>query len=83
MSLTGSQSQLCRAIPISLQILTIQRTEGERGDYLLNSSLSLPPTSQSLRHLDIGRVITAENSPLRIGNSWSRARNLWFLSAIH
>ena len=43
--------------------------------YHVNSSLPLPPTSQT--H---SRVITAESSPLHIGSSWTRTRNLWFLS---
>ena len=33
------------------------------------------------RHLDISRAITAESSPLDIGTSRTRARNLWFPSA--
>ena len=33
------------------------------------------------RHLDIGRAITAGNSPLHIDSSRTRTRNLWFLSA--
>ena len=33
------------------------------------------------RNLDISRAITAETSPLHIGNSWTRTENLWFLSA--
>ena len=33
------------------------------------------------RHLDISQVIAAEISPLRIGRSRTRTRNLWFLSA--
>ena len=32
------------------QILTIHRTAGEGGGYIFNSSLPLPPTSQTLRH---------------------------------
>ena len=34
------------------------------------------------RHLDISRAITAESSPLHIGSSRTRTRNLWFPSAI-
>ena len=33
------------------------------------------------RHLDIGRVITAESLPLHIASSWTRTGNLWFPSA--
>ena len=32
------------------------------------------------RHLDISREITAESSPLHVGSSRTRTRNLWFLS---
>ena len=32
------------------------------------------------RHLDISRAITAKSSPLHIGSSWTRTRNLWFPS---
>ena len=32
------------------QTFTIERTAGEEGGYFFNSSLSLPPTSQTLRH---------------------------------
>ena len=32
------------------QTFTIHRTAGERGGYLFNSSLPLPPTSQALGH---------------------------------
>ena len=33
------------------------------------------------KHLGIGRVITAEGSPLRMASSQTRTGNLWFLSA--
>ena len=33
------------------------------------------------RHLDIGRAITAESSPLHIGSSRNRTGNLWFPNA--
>ena len=33
-----------------LRTFTIHRTAGEGGGYLFNSSLSLPPTSQTFRH---------------------------------
>ena len=43
---------------------TIHRTAVEGGDYFFNSSLPLPPASQTL-----GRMITAESSPLHIASS--------------
>ena len=33
------------------------------------------------RHLEISRAITAESSPLHIGSSRTRTKNLWFPSA--
>ena len=33
------------------------------------------------RHLDISQAITAESSPLHIGNSRTQTENLWFPSA--
>ena len=39
------------------------RTEGEGEGHFFNSTLALPPASQTL---DISRAITAENSPLHI-----------------
>ena len=51
-----------------------------RGRALLNSSLPLPPASQTLRHNS--QVITAENSPLHIASSQTRTENLWFRNTI-
>ena len=58
---------------------TIHRRAGEGGVYLFNSSLPLPPASQTLRR--ISRVIISESSPLCIASSWTRTGNLWFPSA--
>ena len=35
------------------------------------------------KYMDISRVIAVGSSPLHIGCSWTRTRNLWFLSASH
>ena len=55
---------------------THHRTAGEGGGHFFNSSLQLPPASQTLT-----RAITTESSPLHIGSSRSRTGNLWFPSA--
>ena len=47
----------------------IQRTAGIEGGFLFNSSLPLPPTSQTLRH---------QSSPLHIASSHTQTGNLWF-----
>ena len=57
----------------------IHRTAGEGGGYLFNSSLTLPPVSQTLRY--ISRAITANSSPVHIADSRTWTGNLWFLSA--
>ena len=56
---------------------TNHRTAREGGGYFFNSSLPLPPASQTL---DISWAITAESSPLHIASSRARTRNLWFPS---
>ena len=56
---------------------TNHRTTREGGGYFFNSSLPLPPASQTL---DISWAITAESSPLHIASSRARTRNLWFPS---
>ena len=55
---------------------TIRRTTGE-GGYFSNSSLPLPPASQTLRHYpgDYCRELTSAHS------SRAQIRNLWFPSA--
>ena len=54
---------------------TIHRTAGEVGGYFFNSSLPLPPASQTL-----AGAITAESPPLYITRTWTRTGNLWFPS---
>ena len=60
------------------QTFTINRTAGEGGEYLLNSSLPLPPDSKTL---GISQATTAESSPLHIASSRTRTKNLWFPGA--
>ena len=59
---------------------TIHRAAGEGGGYLFNSSLPIPPTSQTLRH-QIDQAISAESSTLHLASSPTRTGNHWFLSA--
>ena len=47
------------------QTFTIHRKSGDGREYLFNSSLPLPPASQT----DISQAITAESSPLHIASS--------------
>ena len=56
---------------------TNDRTAGEGGGYLFNSSLPLPPASQTY----ISWTITADNSPLHIASSQTWNGNLWFPGA--
>ena len=58
------------------QPFTNHRTAEEGGGHLFNSSLPLPPASQTL---DISWTITIQNSSLHIGSSRTRTGNLWFL----
>ena len=60
---------------------TNHRTAGEGGGHFFNSSLPLPPTSQTLTHYS--QAITAESSPLHKGSSWTQTRNLWFPGKSH
>ena len=53
---------------------TNHRTAGKGEGYFIN----FHPLH---RHLDIGRAITAESSPLHIASSRTRTGNLWFPSA--
>ena len=49
-----------------------------KGDYSLSLLYNFHPPH---KHLGISRVITADNSPLRIASSRTRTGNLWFPSA--
>ena len=57
---------------------TNHRTAGEGGGHFF----SFPQYHFHLlqRHLDISQAITPEHSPLHIGSSQTRTRNLWFPS---
>ena len=52
------------------------RTAGEGREHFFNSSLQLPPASQT----DISRAITAESYLLHIASSRTRTGNIWFPS---
>ena len=56
-----------------------QGTVGERGGDFNNSSFLFSPT---YRHLDISRVITAENSPLHIASSRTQTENPCFRTQV-
>ena len=57
------------------------RFTGQQGKEKTISLISLYHFHPSHRHLDISRAITAESSPLHIGNSRIRSGHLWFPSA--
>ena len=60
------------------QPFTNHRTAGKGEGIFLIPHYHFNPLN---RHLDIGRAITAESSPLHIGSSRTRTWNFWFLSA--
>ena len=59
------------------QPFTNHRTTGEGETISLTPHYHFHPLH---RHLDIGRAITVESSPLHISSSRTRTRNLWFSS---
>ena len=77
---SNSLSSICNFFPMDFlsQTFTIHRKKREGRCYFLNSSLPFPPTSQTIRHLDISRVITEESSLLHIASIRTRTGNLWF-----
>ena len=56
------------------QPLTNHRTAGKEKGISLTPHYYFHPLR---RHLDISRAITAESSPLHIGSSWTRTKNLY------
>ena len=59
---------------------TINRTARERGGYIFNSSLPLPPASQALRHQP---GINWRGLTSYIVSSRTQTENLWFSSISH
>ena len=66
-----------------LGFLSHSQFSGQQGRGEVISLATLYRFRPFYRHLDIGRTITAERSPLHLANSWTQTEDLYFLSAIH